>query len=61
MKTIDLMKKSAEELKELVTEKRTRIEELRFLLSQKKVKNVRELRELKRDVARMLTLLKVKK
>ena len=58
MKTKDYAKKTSEELKELLDEKRARAEELSFLLSQKKVKNVKELREVRKDVARILTVLR---
>ncbi|OGZ95538.1 MAG: 50S ribosomal protein L29 [Candidatus Sungbacteria bacterium RIFCSPHIGHO2_01_FULL_50_25] len=57
MKAHDLKEKTKEELAEVLQEKRARIEELTFLLSQKKVKNVKELREAKKDVARILTIL----
>lgn len=57
MKAHDLKEKTKEELAETLQEKRARIEELTFLLSQKKVKNVKELREAKKDVARVLTIL----
>lgn len=56
-KVKDYAKKTIAELDELLGEKRTRIEELLFLLSQKKMKNVKELREVKKDVARILTAL----
>jgi len=52
------MKKTPEELKDLLGDKRARAEELSFLLSQKKVKNVKELREVRKDVARILTVLR---
>jgi len=34
--------------------------QLRFDLSQKKVKNIREIREIKKDIARILTVLNPK-
>ena len=57
MEKKDYAKKTIAELNELLAEKRTRAEELSFLLSQKKVKNVKELREVRKDVARILTVL----
>ena len=60
MKTKDYAKKTMSELNELLAEKRARVEELSFLLSQKKVKNVKELREVRKDVARILTVLQKK-
>jgi len=38
--------------------KREQADELRFRLPQKKVKNVKELAGIKKDIARILTLLK---
>lgn len=58
MKIAELRQKSKEELKKLLHEKRQRMDELHFLLRQKKVKNVKETVNIKKDVARILTLLK---
>lgn len=58
MKIIELRKKSEKELEEFLREKRTRIDELHFLLRQKKVKNVKEMAGAKKDIARILTLLR---
>ena len=58
MKASEFRKKTKEELDELLQEKRARIEELKFLLRQKKVKNIQELSGEKKDVERILTLLK---
>lgn len=58
MKIKELKPKSRTELEALLGEKKTKIGELRFLLNQKKVKNVREIAAIKKDVARILTLLK---
>ena len=60
MKIAELRKKSQEELRGLLREKRIRADELQFLLRQKKVKNVKELAGLKKDIARALTLLREK-
>lgn len=57
MKIVELRQKSKEELQELLQEKRTRADELRPLLHQKKVKNVKELSGVKKDIARIMTLL----
>lgn len=58
MKIAELRQKSKEELKSLLAEKRMRIDEIIFLLRQKKVKNVKEALGLRKDVARILTVLK---
>ena len=58
MKTSELKQKSRTELKEVLSEKQNKLAELRFLLHQKKVKNFKELSAIKKDIARILTLLK---
>ena len=58
MKMNELRRKSREELAALLVQRRERIGALRFLLQQKKVKNVKEVALLKKDVARILTLLR---
>jgi len=58
MKASDLRQKSKQELKDLLREKRARVDELRWQLAQKKMKNVKELSVVKKDIARILTLLR---
>ncbi|HEY4510063.1 MAG TPA: 50S ribosomal protein L29 [Candidatus Paceibacterota bacterium] len=60
MKPIDLQKKTAEELQRMAAEERVKLQQLRFDLPGGKVKNVREIRQIRRDIARILTLLKQK-
>ena len=60
MKAIELQKKSKSELKKLIIDKSERLRVLRFSLAVGKLKNVREVREIKRDIARILTLLREK-
>ena len=55
MKITELSQKSKEELINIMAEKRARIDELRFLLHQKKVKNVKETASLRKDIARIQT------
>lgn len=57
MKVVELRKKSADELRQLLASKRLRAEELEPLLAQKKTKNVKELGLVRKDIARILTLL----
>lgn len=54
----DLKIKNEKDLHELLGETREQIRELRFKVSEKQAKNVRTLRELKKTVAKILTLLK---
>lgn len=56
MKARELQKKPPEERERLLEEMRARVAELRFLLPQKKVKNVREISALRKDIARIETL-----
>jgi len=58
MKIRELSQKSKAELNKLLSDDREKLRQLRFDLSSGKVKNVRELREIKKDIARILTLLK---
>jgi len=60
MKAKELRQKTIKELQELLQEKRKRLSQLEFDLSSKKLKNTREIREVKKDIARVLTILKVK-
>jgi len=56
MRADEVKNKSAKELKQILAEKRERLRELRFLLSQGKAKNVREVRKMKKNIARILTV-----
>mgnify|MGYP001125022654 CR=1 FL=1 len=60
LKTKELKQKTKEELQKLVTEKKEKLRQLRFDLVSGKVKNVREIRNLKKEIARILTLLNQK-
>lgn len=57
MRASEMRKKSSEELVRLVSEKRSRALELRILVRQKKIKNVREIAATRKDIARALTVL----
>ena len=61
MKTRELSQRSKEELQKILQESRERLRVLRFDLVSGKVKNVREIRKIKKDIARILTLLKILK
>lgn len=58
MKLKELRVKSRRELSELLLEKRAKIRSLRFETAAARIKNVRELRNTKKELARILTLLK---
>lgn len=58
MKTRELRQKSTKELQEILVNLRDKLRELRFNLAGGKVKNIKEIRQTKRDIARILSLLK---
>jgi large subunit ribosomal protein L29 len=58
MKIRELRQKSKAELQKMLQDNRERLRQLRFDLAAGKVKNVREIRKIKKDIARTLTLLK---
>ncbi len=58
MKTAELRQKSKTELEKFLKENREKLRQLRFDLAIGKVKNVREIRKIKKTIARILTLLK---
>jgi ribosomal protein L29 len=58
MKIKEIREKNIEELKKLLNEKREAVRKSRFDIAAKQVKNIREMRNDKRDIARILTILK---
>jgi len=60
IKTEELRLKQGEELNQLLSESQKKLRELRFNLAGGKVKNVRTIRVLKKDIARILTILNEK-
>jgi len=58
MKIKELRQKPKDELQNLMAEKKEGLRTLRFDLSSGKVKNVREIRTIRKDIAKILTLLK---
>ena len=60
MKIKEIRQKSKEELERTLKDQREKHRSLRFDLAAGKVKNVRELRQTKKDIARALTILKEK-
>ncbi len=57
MKVKELRQKSKNELNSLLKEKREKLRGLRFDVSLKQSKNVRQIRNLRKDIARILTVL----
>lgn len=60
MKIKELREKNTEELQKLLAEKREHARKLRFDIASKQVKNTKELKNVKLDIARALTLIKEK-
>ena len=58
MKIKELKTKGKDELQKTLEDDREKLRQLRFDLSAGKVKNVREIRKIKKEVAQILTLLK---
>lgn len=61
MKISELRQKPKKELEKTLIESREKLRQLRFDLASGKIKNVREIRMIKKDIARMLTILRNKK
>lgn len=61
MKIKELRQKTEKELVDLLAEDRRKLGQHKFDLSSKKLKNVREIRELRKEIARILTFLKIEK
>ena len=57
MKTTELRQKSKPELQKILSDYQEKLRQLRFDLAAGKVKNVREVRKIKKDIARILTLI----
>jgi large subunit ribosomal protein L29 len=60
MKINELREKSNNELQKIMKDNREKLGALRFDLASGKVKNVREIRRLKKEIARVLTIIKYK-
>ena len=60
-KIISFRKATEDELNRILDEKREKLRVLKFELAAGKIKDIREARETRRDIARILTILKEKK
>ncbi|MDD4358716.1 MAG: 50S ribosomal protein L29 [Candidatus Pacebacteria bacterium] len=60
MKIQELQKLNKEELFENLEERRKSLHEMRINLASEKVKNIKELKEAKKDIARILTIINTK-
>ncbi len=57
MKISELREKKIPELEKLLSEKRKKFQDVRFNLASGRVKNTTQMRQLKKDIARILTIL----
>lgn len=58
MEYIELKQKSIGELKELYLSQLEKLKDLRFKIASKQLKNIREIRNVKKEIAQILTILK---
>ncbi|MCK4918212.1 MAG: 50S ribosomal protein L29 [Candidatus Pacebacteria bacterium] len=61
MEKTDLKKKIDKDLNKILSEKRTELREFRFSLSGSKIKNIKKGRSLRKEIARILTELTLRK
>ena len=59
MKIQELRQKNKVELQKILQDNREKLRQLRFDLAAGKVKDVREIRLIKKDIARILTILRI--
>ena len=58
MKILEIRDLNIEQIKKLIAEKQTQAVKLRFDIAARQLKNHREFRVMKRDIARAMTILK---
>ncbi|MFH1610828.1 MAG: 50S ribosomal protein L29 [Patescibacteria group bacterium] len=61
MKIKELQNKSEEALKTMLKDLRDKLRDLNFKVSQKQLKNIRDVRKTKKSIAQILTILNLKK
>lgn len=59
MKYVEIKQKNKDDLERMLQEKQEKLRELRFNLISGKVKNVREVRVVRKEIARIKTALKI--
>ncbi|MDO8265246.1 MAG: 50S ribosomal protein L29 [Candidatus Parcubacteria bacterium] len=59
MEAKELIQKTESELQKILKDSREKLRTIRFNLVGAKVKNVREIRHLRKDIARIMTVLKM--
>lgn len=61
METKEIRIKAESELNHLLADSRKKLDEMMFRARQKQLKNIREIRIVRKDIAKILTILKEKK
>ncbi len=61
MKKLDLKKKIDKDLRKLLSEKRASLREFKFALSGSKIKDIKKAKNLRKEIARILTELNSRK
>jgi len=61
MKFKEIKNKTEAELQKMLKSNREKLRDLRFKVANKQLKNIKELAEIKKDIARILTVLNSKK
>ena len=61
MEIVDLKNKNLKDLQQTLMEQREVLRELRFKVSEKQLKDVRTIREVKKEIAQILTLINQKR
>lgn len=61
MKLAELKQKNKEDLKKMLEDDQEKLRQLRFDLSAGKVKNVREIKKTRKEIAQILTLMRIQK
>jgi len=61
MKAVELRKKDKKELEKLIVDLKKKLSDLRFKFSSNKLKNVKSASNTKKEIARILTILKEEK
>ena len=61
MEIKEIKEKTKEELKKLLSENREKLRDLEFKIVSKQFKNVRDIRKIKKAIAKILTILQEKK
>ena len=57
MKAVELRKKGEEELKKTVHELKSKLSDIRFKFSSNRPKNVKDISNMKKEIARILTII----